>query len=271
MKLLKTMVILTLVVGLFLGGVLPAQADNGKPPWAPGRVQVIRGEVIDVDLDEDEIEVAGETIIVDETTKIRVPTLGKESSLDDIESGMQVVVQAYRAEDGLYARYILVIPGRPQYRHHVGTVTAYEEVSITIEDRQGNTIDFVILDELKILPSGASVEVGARVTVISRRDLVGDRLIARGVVVHPERPWLGLGRVSGTIEEIDEPIITIDTTEVEYDDKTIFILRGILAVEEGQEATVIYREQEDSTLLAKLVLVGVDLPGIRTALGKVKP
>ena len=270
MRLLKTMVVLTLVMGLLLGGVLPAQADNGKPPWAPGNVKVIRGEVTDVGTDD--IEVAGEIINVEETTKIRVPTLGGEASLEDIEVGMQVAVLAYEKDEELYARYIVAIPQRPQYRHHVGTVTAYEEgESISREDRQGNTIDFEILDEFKILPAGASVEVGARVTVISRRDPASDRLIARGVVVHPARPWLGLGRVSGTIEEIDEPIITIDTTEVEYDDQTIFILRGILAVEEGQEATVIYREQEDSTLLAKLVLVGVDLPGIRTALGKVKP
>ncbi len=93
MKLLKTMVVLTLVMGLLLGGVLPAQADNGQPPWAPGNVKVIRGEVTDVGTDE--IEVAGEIINVDETTKIRVPTLrhlGQSASLEDIEVGMPVEV-----------------------------------------------------------------------------------------------------------------------------------------------------------------------------------
>ena len=149
-------------------------------------MKVIRGEGNDVCTDD--IEVAGEIINVAETTKIRVPTLrhlGQSASLEDIEVGMPVVVLAYEQDEDLHARYIVAIPHRPQYRHHVGTVTDYEEgESITIEDRRGNTIDFVILDELKILPAGASVEVGARVTVISRRDLVSNRLIARGVVVH---------------------------------------------------------------------------------------
>jgi len=289
MKLLKTMVVLTLVVGLLLGGVLPAQADTGatsaqpslslKPDWGKGRwalgkVEVIRGEVTGVDTDTDEVQVSGETIIVDETTKIRVPTLGKEASLADIEVGMQIVVQAYRAEDdALHARHIVVIPGRPQFRHHVGEVTDYQpEVSITIQPRKGDPVTFEILGELKVLPPGATVEVDAWVTVISCRDPAGDRLIARGVVVHPLRARLGLERVSGTIEEIVGSIITIDTTEVTYDDDTIFVLRGIpdLAVDMGQEAIAFCREQ-DGTLLAKLVLVGVDLPGIKAELGRLGP
>ena len=269
MQLLKTMVVLTLVVGLLLGGVLPAQADNSQPPWAPGRGQVIRGEVTDVGTDE--IEVAGETIIVDETTKIRVPTLGKEASLGDIEEGMQVVVLAYEKDEELYARHIVAIPGRPQFRHHVGEVTAYDEgVSITIEDKWGNTITFDIVSELKVLPPGATIEVGARVTVISRRDPINDRLIARGVVVHPVVPWFGLGSISGTITvDETEELIIIGSTELDYDGSTIFILRGVLAVETRQEAIIFYREQEDDGLLAKLVLVGIDLPGIRAGLGKV--
>jgi hypothetical protein len=95
------------------------------------------------------------------------------------------------------------------------------------------------------------------------------------VVVHPEKPRLGLERISGTIEAINETdkTITIDTEDepIHYDDNTIFVLRGILGVEVGQEAIILYREQEDSTLLAKLVLVGLDLPGVRAALGKAGP
>lgn len=286
MKLLKTMVVLTLVVGLLLGGVLPAQADTGvtssqpsvplKPEWSKGRwalgkVEVIRGEVTVIDTDE--IEVNGETIIVDEETKIRVPTLGKAASLEDID-GMPAVVQAYESEGELYARHIVVIPGRPQFRHHVGRVTAYEEgESITIEDKWGNTITFEILGELKVLPPGTTVEEDDWVTVISRRDPVNDHLIARGVVVHPLRARLGLERVVGTIEEIVGNTITIDTTDVTYDDRTIFVLRGIpdLAVDTGQEAIAFCRRQEDDTLLAKLVLVGIDLPGVRAELGRLGP
>ena len=56
MKLLKTMVVLALVVGLLLGGVLPAQADTGvtssqpsvplKPEWSEGRWALGKVEVI---------------------------------------------------------------------------------------------------------------------------------------------------------------------------------------------------------------------------------
>jgi len=289
MKLLKTTVVLTLVVGLLLGGVLPALADTGvtsaqtsqplkseweKGRWALGKVEVLRGEATVIDTDE--IEVGGETIMVDTTTKIKVPTLGKEeASLDDID-GMQVIVQAYRADGGtLQARHIVVIPGSPQFRHHVGRVVEYiEGESITIQPRKRDPVEFQILDEFKILPPGATVEEDAWVTVISRRDPAGDQLIARGVVVHPLRAWLGLERVSGTIEQIDETnkIIEIDTTEVNYDDSTIFVLRGgILAVETEQEAVAFCRKQADDTLLAKLVLVGIDLPGVQAELGRLGP
>jgi len=297
------MVVLTLVVGLLLGGVLPAQADTGvtstqssvplKPEWGKGRwalgkVEVIRGVVEEMVIEETPTEETPnkiilklseeefEEIIVDEATKIRVPTLGKEASLEDIEVGMQVVVQAYRADgDGiLHARHIVVIPSRPIYGHHVGKVTAYDEgVSIAIEDRWENIITFDIVGELKVLPPGATVEEGDWVTVISCRDPANDRLIARGVVVHPTNPilarlrilnrleirllnrleWQGIERVNGTItvDEAEE-LITIDSTELNYDGSTIFILRGVPSVQ-GQSGIVFYKDE-----LAKLVLVRVD-------------
>ena len=283
MKLLKTTVILTLVVGLLIVGVLPAQAATGdartqptlplQPDWgegrgAEGKVKVIRGEVTGVGADD--IEVNGKTIFVDNETKYRVPTLGREASLEDIELGMQVVVLAYERDDELYARHVVVIPGRPRFQHHVGKVVEYiEGEKIIIQPRSGDPVEFQILDELKVLPPGATVEEDDWVTVISRRDLDNDQLIARGVVVHPLRPWLGLTRVGGTIEEIVGNTITIDTTDVNFDDKTILVLRGgILAVEPTQEAIAFCREQTDGSLLAKVVLVGIDLPGVQAELGR---
>lgn len=288
------MVVVTLVLGLLLGGVFPVQADTGvtstqpslplKPDWGKGRwalgkVEVIRGEV--TGKGGNYIEVDGETTIYVEEgkTKFRVPTLGKEASLDDIQMGVRVVALVYKEDDTLHARHIVVIPGKPQFRHHVGIVVDYDnettvtpERSITIEDRQGNTTTFKILDSLEVLPPGATVDVGDWVTVISHRDPASDQFIATGVVVHSAKLWLGLESVSGTITALDEAgkTITIDTTPaISYDVQTIFVLRGILAlaVEEGQNATVLYREQ-DGTRLAKVVLVGIDLPGLRAELGK---
>lgn len=275
MKLLKTMVVVTLVVGLLLGGVFPVQADTGvtstqpslplkpdldKGRWALGKVKVIRGVVEEVG--ENEIKVDGQTIIIDEAAKFMVPTLGWSASLADIEVGMQIVVLAYKEDDTLYARHIVVIPGKPQFRHHVGRVTEYTAgSSITIQDKKGDTYTFVIDGDLKILPKGATVEVGAWVTVISRRDPASDQLIATGVVVHPERPVLGnmlrmelrgLEHISGTIT-VDEAtmVITVDSTELKYDSSTIFTLRGVTSVQ-GQSGTVFYKDE-----LARIVLVGI--------------
>jgi hypothetical protein len=270
------MVVVTLVVGLLLGGVFPVQADTGvtstqpslplKPDWGKGRwalgkVKVIRGVVEEVG--ENEIKVDGQTIIIDEAAKFGVPTLGRSASLEDIQEGMNIVVLAYQADDGtLHARHIVVIPGKPQFRHHVGQVTEYTAgSSITIQDKKGDTYTFVIDGDLKILPKGATVEVGAWVTVISRRDPASDQLIATGVVVHPERPVLGnmlrmelrgLEHISGTIT-VDETtmVITVDSTELNYDSSTIFALRGVTSVQ-GQSGTVFYKDE-----LARIVLVGI--------------
>jgi len=303
MKLLKTMVVLTLVVGLLLGGVLPAQADTGvtstqpspplKPEWGKGRwvlgkVEVIRGVVEEVVIEETPTEETPnkiilklseeefEEIIVGEATKFRVPTLGKEASLEDIEVGMQVVVQAYKAgDDGmLHARHIVVIPSRPIYGHHVGKLLEYTDGEhITIEDKWENIITFDIVGELKVLPPGTTVEEGDWVTVITRGHPLSGSRIAIGVVVHPTNPilarlrilnrleirllnrleWQGIERVNGTItvDEAEE-LITIDSTELNYDGSTIFILRGVPSVQ-GQSGIVFYKDE-----LAKLVLVRVE-------------
>jgi hypothetical protein len=283
MKLLKTMVVVTLVVGLLLGGVFPVQADTGvtstqpslplkpdwdKGRWAWGKVEVIRGEVKEKGTDW--IKVDDATIYVEEgKTKYRVPTLGQPASLADIEVGMNIVALVDKEDDGtLHARHIVVIPGRPQYRHHVGEVIApyiYDPStggSLTIKDKSGETTTFTIIEgDLKILPKGATVEVGAWVTVISHRDPASDQLIATGVVVHPERPVLGnmlrmelrgLEHISGTITVNEATmVITVDSTELKYDSSTIFTLRGVTSVQ-GQSGTVFYKDE-----LARIVLVGI--------------
>jgi len=195
--------------------------------------------------------------------------------------GMQIVVQAYKAgDDGiLHARHIVVIPSRPIYGHHVGKVTAYDEgVSITIEDRWGNEVAFDIdADSFKKLPPGVdmeeAVEEGRWVTVITRGHPMSGSRIAVGVVVHPTNPilarlrilnrleirllnrleWQGIERVNGTItvDEAEE-LITIDSTELNYDGSTIFILRGVPSIQ-GQSGIVFYKDE-----LAKLVLVRVE-------------
>ena len=297
MKLLKVIVVLTVVAGLLLGGVLPAladtgvtnsqpslslQLDDGQGRWAWGKVKVIRGVVAEDGVKADKIILeSGEEIFVNEKTRYRVPTVGRSASLEDIKPGMRIVALVYEKEEGgeivYYARYIVVIPSRPVYGHHVGKLLEYKEgESITIEDKWGNKVTFEIGDTFKILPAGTDMEEAeaqhCRVTVITRGHPISGSRIAVGVVVHLLRPWLGLGRVSGTISQITDTVITIDDeTEVTYDDQTVSVLRGILAVEEGQTATILYRKQPDDTLLAKLVLIGIDPPSVLKAIEGLSP
>jgi hypothetical protein len=296
MRLLKTMGVLALVAGLLWGGVVPAQADTGvantqaalslkseggKQPWAEGNIEVIRGEVAAKGTYW--IEVAGETIIVDGATEIRVPTLGKEASFDDIQVGMKVVALVYE-KDGLHARHILVVNFRLLYGHHVGTLLAYEAgVSITIEDRWGEEVSFDIdADKFKELPPGVDMEQAVDeqpwVTVITRGQPLTDSRTAIGVVVHPladpvlarlrllnqmengllnRLEWHDFESISGiiSVDEAEELVI-VDSTELSYDSDTVFILRGVTSAE-GEWATVFYKDG-----LARVVLVGVEPPEI---------
>ncbi|MEM5776787.1 MAG: DUF5666 domain-containing protein, partial [Anaerolineaceae bacterium] len=113
----------------------------------------------------------------------------KNVGLADLQSGMQVMVQAVRAEDGsLTARRVMVIPAKPERVHRVGVVTAYTpNESITIQAKDDQLYTFLLTGETKILPKDRAIElaVGARVTIIAPRDPSASAPTARGIVVHP--------------------------------------------------------------------------------------
>lgn len=134
---------------------------------------------------------AGEEIsfLVTEDTAIKIPTLGKNATLTDINVGVHALVRALEGEGGsLTALQISVVPGKPVEKHHVGVVTAYKPgASITIKAHDGNEYTFLITQDTKILPKDRADElaVGRRVTIISRRDPTGGPFTAQGIVVHP--------------------------------------------------------------------------------------
>ena len=81
------------------------------------------------------------------------------------------------------------MPGKPEKIHRVGVVTVYEAgKTITIEGKDGELYTFELSDTTKILPEERvdQLVVGAKVTIISRRDPTGGPLAAQGIVVHPE-------------------------------------------------------------------------------------
>jgi hypothetical protein len=129
------------------------------------------------------------SFILNDATRIKIPTLGKSAGAADLVVGERVTVRAHLDENGsLVASMILVIPGEPVIVHRVGTVTDYQPgVSITIVDKEGNLFTFLVTDQTRILPPDRAnqLAVGMRVTIIAPRDVAGGRLIAQGIVVHP--------------------------------------------------------------------------------------
>lgn len=284
MKLSKRLLILALAVCLALGTALPAlassqgsasqpalqfKADKDKADRPAKKVQVVKGEVT---------AIAGDVITINDTpvtvagdTRYQVPGLGKTATVADIKVGMNVVAQTQVDGVILRARQIADVPKRPVYSQHSGNVTAFNYApasggNITIQDKAGKIVTFeIIAGKFKVQPKDAEVKVGVLVTVISHRDPAQNRLIASGVVVHPPRP-LPLQQVSGVITGVNEigsdnGTITINTTVLKYDARTVFALRGVgLAVKVGQPATAFYRELADHTLLAKRVVVGARPP-----------
>jgi len=135
----------------------------------------------------------GSSVTIDLTPDTRLKFPGpKDSAPTSVQPGMTVNVQAIRGENGqLFARMMLVIPGKPSKIHRVGIVTEYAPgTSITIRDKDGNTYKFAIVGEIKLLPPGRASEltIGSRVTIIAPRDPASGGVVVKGIVVHPAKP-----------------------------------------------------------------------------------
>jgi hypothetical protein len=108
----------------------------------------------------------------------------------DIQPGAKVMVQAVAGQNGAQptARHIMLIPGKPETTHHVGTVSEYTPgKSLSIVSQDGQTSTFALTGPIKILPEerAGELKVGSRVTVIYGRNPSGAAPDVRGIVVHP--------------------------------------------------------------------------------------
>ena len=171
-----------------------------------GKKYHFRGEVVAVDAASLTIKLkTGEEMVfaLTETTSFKIPTLGS-ATWEQLNVGVQVVVQAVKtavdpaapvateavvpAADEFTAVKVQVVPGKPVRIHRVGMVTAYTAgESITILAKDGQEYTFELSETTKILPEERVdlLVVGAKVTIISRRDPTGGPLVAQGIVVHP--------------------------------------------------------------------------------------
>lgn len=208
MNLLRTLVFAVVICGLLVGAALPVLAadpgngDRGR--WWEGKVEVVRGQAsINADslpLDgTGAISVDSKTIYATANTTYKVPGL-KPAEISDID-GKYIVVQCDVAAGGLWARHVIVVPGRLEggqseygYKHYAGSVTTYDYDpsmgdSITIQDKSGNLIPFQINEgDFRIMPSGTTVAAGDWVTVVGYRESLTAELIALGIWVHLPSP-----------------------------------------------------------------------------------
>lgn len=161
-----------------------AGKEKGKPEHYRGQIASLSASSLTLTLEDGSAVSVGLTA----ETRIKVPSQ-KEATLAALQPGMNVMVQARRAQDGsLSARAVMVIPGKPAKTHRVGTVTAYTPgASLSLLASDGQTYTFALSAEVKILPSERAGElaVGSRVTVIAPREPGSTTWKASGIVVHP--------------------------------------------------------------------------------------
>lgn len=185
-----------------------------------GKKYHFRGEVTEVTETTLTVELKGggvEVFALTDATVFKIPTLGQGATWEELNVGVQVMVTAVKpaeepvdpnatvtvtevptvdpsatpvAEVGEFtAVKVQVIPGKPEKIHRVGVVTEYVAgEKIIIEAKDGELYEFELSETTKILPEERVdlLVVGAKVTIISRRDPTGGPLAAQGVVVHPE-------------------------------------------------------------------------------------
>ena len=149
-----------------------------------GLVEAVDAGSITLKLDDGTLK----TCTIDTDTRIKI--LGsQEATTEDIPTGAKVHLQAKESDEGCLALKINAVPGKPEKKHHVGSVSAYEaNASITIIAKDGTQATFMITEDTKILPEERLEElgVGSLVTIISPRDVSGGEWQAAGIVIHPQ-------------------------------------------------------------------------------------
>ncbi len=163
----------------------PTKPNEGKFENFNGVIESVNSTSLSLTLEDNSLV----SFTLSGTTKIKIPTLGKNASIDDLQINQNVRVKAYQGEsDDWIAVMVNVIPGKPAIVHHVGTVIAYTPAaSITIKDKDGQSFTFYITADTKILPFErvSQLGVGSMVTIICPRNVTGGTLTAKGIVIHP--------------------------------------------------------------------------------------
>ncbi len=260
MSLLKIAVASVLALSLVLGLALPALADSDEPmPWTEdAKASIVRGTVTEVDEEnqayfkvqsgEDEIGIR-----VDENTGY---------FMLDVPGRITALAQQFRLRNQAEAG----TPEEPgtclgvQNRVRAGALVS-SQARLRVQNRVAQTEEVPLPEPQQAIrrPFGAGaefsdIEVGDRVVVW----LADGESLARWVlIVKPAT----CARVSGTITDVSSETIEItpddgEAVTLRYNEDTVFVLNGFIAVEEGQLARAVY---DSENMMAEKV--AVHLPG----------
>ncbi|NQT30855.1 MAG: hypothetical protein HQ588_00840 [Deltaproteobacteria bacterium] len=276
MSILKIAVASVLVLSLVLGLALPALADSDEPlPWAgDSQARIVRGTVTEVDEEnqayfkvqsgEDEIDIR-----VDENTGY---------FMLDVPGPITALAQQFRLrnqaevgtpeEQGLRLRLrnqaevgAQVEPGMGlglKNRVRAGALVS-NQARLRAQNQVAQTEDVPLPEPQQTIrrPFGekaefSDIEVGDRVVVW----LADGESLARWVLIIKPATC---ARVSGTITALSSETIEITPDDSEavtlhYNEDTVFVLNGFIAVEEGQLARAAY---ESENMLAERVNVSL--------------
>ncbi len=250
MKIWKIAVVITLAIALVLGVALPglAASDEAAPQTDDYWPKLLRGEVVGVDDEGDpksfDIQ-AGEqefTIFVDENTRYFI--LHPPRKLLDV--AQQRIELRQQDQEGPRA----IVPAEPM---QLGAPRA----------QQLKRLIWAKLKWLRHFGERASfddIAIGDKVAVLLAPE--SDRYLARVVTIIKPATY---SRVSGTITGVADDSITIepvsggDEVTLEYNENTIFILKGITGIDPDAEpfARAIYNTE---TTVAKTVRVWPEAP-----------
>ncbi len=280
MKVLKVTLAVTLAVGLILGATLPGLANSDEPaPQVESQLQprILKGQVSGIDETEEIFTIqAGEQSIdikVNEGTRYfkltaplrglaalrqhRMESFGTQGRIrataSDIPMRLKAAGQMLSLRRGKPFTNLTSVPAETQ--EFAPNLPAPGWGKGKPKRLQGN------LEWMHQFGGEATfdnITVGNRVIVLVAPN-EGEPLAKLVLIIEPATQ----NRVIGEVTEITGDTVTItpengNAVELNYNEDTVFILRGTPSLEEGEEAVAIYVETDDG-LLAKRIRQGVRL------------
>jgi len=253
MKVWKIAVVVTLAVALVLGVTLPglAASDETAPQTADCWPRLLKGEVLSVDEVEPKSFViqSGEeelTILVDENTRYFILYPPKKL--------LGLVQQRMGLRQQNQEMIRVIEPAVPMQLRAVGQVPQPKGI---LEHQRAN------LKQLRHFGEKATfddIAVGDKVVVWLAPETNG--YLAKIVTIIEPTTY---ARVTGTITDVSsvDKTITIEPADgseavtLDYNERTVFILKGIIEVEKEQFARAAYNTE---TMMAKAVRVWPEAP-----------